>query len=184
MIKTADLEKTLPLNAPPVRAREGLGWDVGPILVYTTAAQSTNQRSRLLATLHEYDLLEEERVQLAPNNFSNASLLDVYQAFIHARDEEHQRVHPTIFLVADEADTDRNGLLIVCLRAFTQRDDLDDYVIGVSRRDIREAGLTCINLEIGNTDWYEVKCSERAEWSGQSAENNERLFHPNRHQDD
>lgn len=177
--KTAVLEDTLPLTAP--QPKKVLDWRPrGPILVYITAELSTDEHSQLVAEMYESFEEPQEMFRYAPEDFTGATLREVYEHFIRHRDEDLS-VDPLLFMVADHAASGRNGILIVCLDASTLREDLKQhFVVGVARVTGGQVGIDIACLTSGATDWLHIKESEDDGpdgWGGHVADN-ERLYPP------
>lgn len=176
MTSTKTLEETLPLVAP----RPAITF-VKPSLrtkysVYTTTALENSQRQRLLADLHS-DEDSNQSCRLAPDEFQNTLLRDVYNYHIRARDEDDS-VHPFYFIVADQPDWDIAGVLMVYLKVLTDR-KVPSNVIGVSRGSVRGplgAESMGMNLDVGNIEWTDVKQTEHNQWNGEDPFTNQRYF--------
>lgn len=173
MPTTEDIETSLPLTAgaPVGRAPEGYNF-----LVYTTADLNEKQRETLLSDIHNHpDTATISK--LAPGSYAGNSVRDVYQQHIDIRDRE-PKAHPTIFIIADRADWKTDGVLVLNLEARTE-EKYPRHVIGVVRIAVSGAlgaELICLNLEIGNMTWTDVKNTEVTEFGGEDPLSNRRYY--------
>lgn len=179
MPSTVELEETLPLMAPEPKAEFSRSGKDVKFTVYSTVPLDDSQRQQLLEDLHGYEETCEE-CQLSPGQFQHESLRDVYEYHIRARDED-VTIHPEYFIVVDHADWDIYGALMVNLRADTDRKE-EPYVISIARLDVR--GLLgvecmCVNMDIANLNWEDVKATSHEHWGGEDPDTNKRLWATN-----
>lgn len=173
MPTTEDIENSLPLTAgaPVGRAPEGYNF-----IVYTTSDLNEKQREALLSDIHNYPNTATIS-KLAPGSYAGNSVADVYQQHIVIRDRE-PKAHPTIFIIADRADWKTHGVLVLDLEVSTE-ENCPRHVIGVARTAVSGAlgaELICLNLEIGNMTWTDVKKTEVTEFGGEDPFSNLRYY--------
>lgn len=174
MISTKTPEETLPLVAPPPAITFIKPSQKTKYSVYTTTPLENSQRQQLLADLHS-DEDSNQSCRLAPDEFQNNTLRDVYDYHIRARDEDDS-IHPFYFIVADQPDWNNAGILIVDLNVLTDRKEPSN-VIGVSRGSVSGplgAESMGMNLDIGNIEWTDVKHNEHNDWNGEHPFTNRR----------
>lgn len=175
---TKDLEEALTLSAPTHTTFSTLN---PSYLVYATAAIAAAQRAQLLTELHD-DECPPDQSRLAPDKFQDATVRDVYEHHIHAR-EQDQSIHPWLFIVVDKPQWSKEGVLIVNLAVPTEQKD-PSHVIGVARCGVEGdlgAESNCINLDIANCNRGDVKQIEHSDWHGDDPSHNQRYQHPNLH---
>ena len=85
----------------------------------------------------------------------------MYDYFIHLRDQD-DTIHPLYFIVADQEDFSRNGVVVVLLNSSQDEED----IVGVGRCSNVEADSWGANIDIGNQDWLDLKEKEAVEWGG------------------
>jgi hypothetical protein len=164
MASTKDLAKTLPKKAPNTEHHRAtlIGDTRFKFTIFHTAALDAAGRQQLEESINTGEL-STGRSKLAPQpDFSGRSLRDVYNCFIHLRDQD-DTIHPLYFIVADQENFDRNGVLVVLLNSGQHEDD----IIGVGRCSNVEADSWGANIEIGNQGWFDLKELETSEWGGE-----------------
>lgn len=179
MPSTIELEETLPLVAPVSKAQFPRPKNDMKFTVYSTVPLDDGQRQQLLADLHDYEDTCE-MCQLSPGQFQHKSLRDVYEYHIRARDKD-PTIYPDYFIVVDHADWDIYAVLMVNLDVYTERKD-EPSVISVARLDVR--GLLgvecmCVNMDIANMNWEDVKYTAHEDWGGEDPKTNKRLWATN-----
>jgi hypothetical protein len=123
--------------------------------VYTLVALGTNGLDGLLKALsHNDDELYRHVCALLPkHNFCDAPLKDVYDYHLQLETEKGT-FNPTLFIVAQYQDYEKNGVLLVNLDT-----DLKGTV-DTCRMKASEAASAVMNLEIANMDWEDYKENE------------------------
>ena len=171
MPSTKEIEDSLPLTAPTRCPRPTQRTDV---LVYIAASLTTDEHERLLSTLHDYEY-SSERTRPAPGDYPNKSVREIYDHHVRAR-EDDDSIHPFLFIVADQPDFTKNGVLIVDLAV--QADQVEpNRVVGVTRCSVggdEGAESICVNLDTANCEWTDVKYAEMRNWGGEDPCRNRR----------
>ncbi|KAB2105988.1 hypothetical protein AG0111_0g6212 [Alternaria gaisen] len=163
MSSTKDIAKTLPKKAPNAEHHRATldGLSRTKFAIFHTAALDVLARQQLEESINT-DETSTGRSKLAPQpDFSGRSLRDVYDYFIHLRDQD-DTIHPLYFIVADQEDFSRNGVVVVLLNS--SQDEKD--IVGVGRCSNVEADSWGANIDIGNQDWLDLKEEEAVEWGG------------------
>ena len=123
------------------------------IAVYTLVGLGEDGSDGLVKALENDDGNLRNAASLPPRyDFAGRSLRDVYDYHLQlGREQTH---HPTLFIVAYVEDYQKNGVLVVEL-------DTDlKCSVDTCRRKTADALLDCVNLEISNMDWEELKDDE------------------------
>ncbi|CAN9132046.1 unnamed protein product [Alternaria alternata] len=163
MSSTKDIAKTLPKKAPNAEHHRVTldGLSRTKFAIFHTAALDVSARQQLEESINT-DEPSTGRSKLAPqSDFSGRSLRDVYDYFIHLRDQD-DTIHPLYFIVADQEDFSRNGVVVVLLNSSQDEED----IVGVGRCSNVEADSWGANIDIGNQDWLDLKEEEAVEWGG------------------
>lgn len=160
---TKDIAKTLPKKAPNAEHHRATldGLSRTKFAIFHTAALNISARQQLEESINT-DETSTGSSKLAPQpDFSGRSLRDVYDYFIHLRDQD-DTIHPLYFIVADQEDFSRNGVVVVLLNSSQDEED----IVGVGRCSSVEADSWGANIDIGNQDWLDLKEEEAVEWGG------------------
>lgn len=171
---TKEVEDTLPLSAP---LQSGFSPRRVDYLVYLTIPILQDQREHFLSRLHDYSY-SSKKSRLANGDFQGSTVRDIYDYHLRARDED-DNIHPSLFIVADQADFMRDGVLVVNLAISTEEED-PSHVIGLVRCSVSGdedgAESMCVNLDTANLDWIEVKWAEWRRRGGEKPSENRRYF--------
>ncbi|KAF7682225.1 hypothetical protein GT037_001201 [Alternaria burnsii] len=163
MSSTKDIARTLPKKAPNAEHHRATldGLSRTKFAIFYTPALDVSARQQLEESINTEET-STGRSKLAPQpDFSGRSLRDVYDCFIHLRDQD-DTIHPLYFIVADQEDFSRNGVVVVLLNSSQDEED----IVGVGRCSNVEADSWGANIDIGNQDWLDLKEQEAAEWGG------------------
>ncbi|KAL1800740.1 hypothetical protein ACET3X_001082 [Alternaria dauci] len=163
MSSTKDLAKTLPKKVPNAEHHRATldGLSRFKFAIFHTAALDAAGRQQLEDSINTGETTTA-RSKLAPQpDFSGRSLRDVYNYFIHLRDQD-DTIHPLYFIVADQEDFSHKGVVVVLLNSSQDEED----IVGVGRCSSVDADAWGANIDIGNQDWLDLKEEEAAEWGG------------------
>ncbi|THV95616.1 hypothetical protein D6D26_07385 [Aureobasidium pullulans] len=167
---TKQLEDTLPLQDPrhgQFAHTLGKQWPI-----YTLVAFDDQELQQLESDINKAEDSTGQSVLITTPNLSNRTLRDIYEHHIQHREKDN-KIHPTLFIVADQKDYQTRGVLVIDLQVMT---DTSKNVIGVLRCGSDDADLYCANLEIGNVDFIDYKEEEQSLWGGDNPYENQRYF--------
>ena len=142
----------LPFKAPTERYTHE-NHDSDKFAVYTLVDLGAAGIDGLLKTLEDDDENLRDTQGLPPKyDFRSQSLKDVYDYHLKlGREKTH---HPTLFIVAQNEDYKRDGVLLVDIN-FDLEGGVDTCRISAS-----EALLAAVNVNIANMDWEDFKDEE------------------------
>ena len=169
MASTRELEDGLPLIAPPGQNGD---FATRKIAIYTTLYVEAAQLERLEQDLRDANEISDTAVaQLAPQPHFD-SLLDIYNHHIQL-DTKEFAYDPRYFIVADQDDWTKEGVLFINLAADTEQ---RECFVGVCRCDLETCTQIKANLEVGNMDWVDYKEMEQDEFGGENPYENPRYY--------
>ena len=170
MVSTKQLEDTLPLQDPrhgQFADTLGKQWPI-----YTLVAFDDQELQQLESDINKAEDSTGQSVLITTPNLSNRTLRDIYEHRLQLR-EKDDKIHPTLFSVAEQKDYQTKGVLVIDLQVMT---DTSQNVIGVLRCGYDDADLYCANLDIGNVDFIDYKEEEQRLWGGDNPYENQRYF--------
>ncbi|KAK6958025.1 hypothetical protein Daesc_000818 [Daldinia eschscholtzii] len=156
-----NLDLSLPKTAPNNSQHRATASGSYAQAVYSLIPLELSTLNDLASRLNAAQDIEPGTCKLAPRyDFANRPLRDVYDYHLQLRDRDPS-IHPLFFIVAVDADYEKNGVLVVHLN--TGQDEEDDRV-DKARCSVEWAASWGLNLDIGNMAWEDLKEEEADEW--------------------
>lgn len=150
---STDLDLKLYHHAPQVKCLPG----EKKFAIYSMAALNQREMQNLERDLNSAEFVEND-CELSPRaSFAGLSLAAVldYHLTLRARDA---KFHPLLFIVATHKNYQDFGVLFVYLNTDGKGG------VGHARCTLDMAASYCMNIDIGNMEWDEVKDEETFEW--------------------
>jgi hypothetical protein len=154
----SNLDLSLPATVPGMARYRDRSMTLDPFAVYNLVG-SQDEPSDLVETCNSLCPRDDYvRFRKTSNISSLKSLID-----FHLNITAQEQFDPGLFLVVTNSDWKEQGLYIITLG--DDEGKPDKFLIKVA-----DSGILLVNLQIGNTDWYEAKENYEIEDDGDGQE--------------
>lgn len=146
-----EIDLTLPPGTPEIERYHHVGMRILPFALYTLIDIPSDENTALTQACNAQSRPDNVQVQPAPEyRFVGGPLRRVYD--YHLRLVREGQFDPRWFVVVTSRDWREKGVLIVALDDDDLQCKTDAYFIKAE-----ESGISLVNLQVGNTNWEDVK---------------------------
>jgi hypothetical protein len=148
---SASLDLSLPAKAP-TESHRNENHDMDKFAVYTLVDLGRGGDFGLREAIGKDDEYLRDRCHVLPECvFRGAPLKAVYDYHLESKTAN---VHPTLFVVAQYQDYEKDGVLLVNL------DSDSKCSVDTCRLEASDVMTAAVNIEIANADWEDYKANE------------------------